>query len=237
MAHVNPIQIQKFLKGVDYPASKDALIQNAKKMGADEGVFESLEQLPDEEFETPADVSKAFGQLPDDDTEGAGGHAEPGKHAAAKPAAKAAKPAPHDTGDNQFLAQALQDTMAEIRISELALEKSSNDKVKAFAQTMIDEHRQLERELEQLAKKKKLDLQKELRGEHETATKTLSKLHGEKFDKAFVEQNVKDHDNAIKVFKHYASAAADADVKEFARQGEKMLTRHLKMVKELEKKL
>ena len=63
MTQVNPIQIQKFLKGVDYPANKEALLQNAKDMGADENVCASLEQLPDEEFETPADVSQAIGRL------------------------------------------------------------------------------------------------------------------------------------------------------------------------------
>ena len=60
MAHANPIQIQKYLKGVDYPASKAALIKNAKKMGADESICASLEQLPDQDFQTPADVSEAF---------------------------------------------------------------------------------------------------------------------------------------------------------------------------------
>ncbi|HEX5539403.1 MAG TPA: DUF2795 domain-containing protein [Methylophilaceae bacterium] len=60
MAHANPIQIQKYLKGVDYPANKATLIKNAKKLGADASVCASLEQLPDEEFQTPADVSEAF---------------------------------------------------------------------------------------------------------------------------------------------------------------------------------
>lgn len=60
MSHINPIQLQKFLKGVNYPATKDTLIQNAKKMGADENVCNSLEQLPDEEFKAPVDVSQAL---------------------------------------------------------------------------------------------------------------------------------------------------------------------------------
>lgn len=60
---VNPIQLQKYLKGVDYPASREALLSNAKKMGADDNVCSSLEQLPDEDFDTPADVSAAIGKL------------------------------------------------------------------------------------------------------------------------------------------------------------------------------
>jgi hypothetical protein len=67
MAHANPIQIQKFLKGVDYPVKKDALIAHAKKMGADEKVCASLEELPDEEFQTPAEVSQGFKGPTDED--------------------------------------------------------------------------------------------------------------------------------------------------------------------------
>lgn len=60
MAHANPIQIQKYLKGVDYPTNKQTLIRTARQQGADDSVCASLDQLPDEEFQTPADVSAAF---------------------------------------------------------------------------------------------------------------------------------------------------------------------------------
>jgi hypothetical protein len=60
---VNPIQVQKFLKGMDYPARKEDIIQRAEDEGADQRVREVLEQLPDEEYGTPADVSKAIGQV------------------------------------------------------------------------------------------------------------------------------------------------------------------------------
>ena len=60
---VNPIQIQKFLKGVDYPASKEDLLANAERNGADEDVRATLAQLPDEDYETPADVSQALGKI------------------------------------------------------------------------------------------------------------------------------------------------------------------------------
>lgn len=63
MAKVNPIQVQKNLKGVDYPISKDDLIKHAQKHGADDNVISTLEQLSEEEFETPADVSKAIGEI------------------------------------------------------------------------------------------------------------------------------------------------------------------------------
>lgn len=63
MARVNPIQLQKHLKGVDYPASKEELIEQAQEQGADENALSALKQLPDEQYETPADVSKAIREL------------------------------------------------------------------------------------------------------------------------------------------------------------------------------
>ncbi|NJK78511.1 MAG: DUF2795 domain-containing protein [Chloroflexaceae bacterium] len=63
MASINPIQLQKFLKGMDYPASKQELIDQARQNGADDNVLNTLQQLPDEEYQTPADVSQAVGKI------------------------------------------------------------------------------------------------------------------------------------------------------------------------------
>ncbi|HEY8590563.1 MAG TPA: DUF2795 domain-containing protein [Naasia sp.] len=56
----SPIDIQKALGGVDYPASKDALVQHAEKSGASDDVLESLRSLPDREFEGPTGVNEAI---------------------------------------------------------------------------------------------------------------------------------------------------------------------------------
>ncbi len=63
MAKVNPIQIQKHLKGMDYPASKADVLRALEQNGADDETRNTLEQLPDETYETPANVSKAIGTI------------------------------------------------------------------------------------------------------------------------------------------------------------------------------
>ncbi|MCQ6271095.1 DUF2795 domain-containing protein [Pseudarthrobacter sp. R1] len=55
----NPIQIQKFLGGVDYPASREALLSSAKDSGADNNVIQALEAIPDKEYDSPTAVSSA----------------------------------------------------------------------------------------------------------------------------------------------------------------------------------
>lgn len=63
MARINPIEVQKHLKGIDYPVDKENLIKHAQAHGADEQLQALLQELPEDEFETPADVSKAIGQI------------------------------------------------------------------------------------------------------------------------------------------------------------------------------
>ena len=59
MAAPNPIQIQKYLSGIDYPASKDDVVSTAEKENAPDDVLEALRAIPDGEYDGPTAVSKA----------------------------------------------------------------------------------------------------------------------------------------------------------------------------------
>ncbi|HYW20223.1 MAG TPA: DUF2795 domain-containing protein [Nodularia sp. (in: cyanobacteria)] len=64
MTKANPVEIQKHLKGVDYPANKQELIKHAQNQGADRDLLSVLEQLPEkEEYQTPTDLNKAIGNI------------------------------------------------------------------------------------------------------------------------------------------------------------------------------
>jgi uncharacterized protein DUF2795 len=54
---VSPIDIQKALKGIEYPATKDQLLEHAK--GGDEEVLDALGKIEDREYEGPSGVSAA----------------------------------------------------------------------------------------------------------------------------------------------------------------------------------
>ena len=60
---VNPIQLQKHLSGIDYPAGKQDLIDAAREQGADEEALSTLERLPDRQFDGPNAVSAEVGNL------------------------------------------------------------------------------------------------------------------------------------------------------------------------------
>ncbi|WP_049576037.1 DUF2795 domain-containing protein [Nonomuraea sp. SBT364] len=58
----NPIQLQKHLKGVDYPATKADLIAAARRQGADQATLKALEAMPDRQYDGPNAVSQAVAQ-------------------------------------------------------------------------------------------------------------------------------------------------------------------------------
>jgi hypothetical protein len=55
-----PINVTKVLKGIDFPASKQDLVQQARTLHAEQSVIEEIQRLDDREFQSMADVTKAF---------------------------------------------------------------------------------------------------------------------------------------------------------------------------------
>ncbi|KQR23839.1 hypothetical protein ASF79_00830 [Agreia sp. Leaf335] len=54
-----PIELQKYLSGVDYPISKNDLLDTARNQGAPDHVVEALESVDQDEFDGPTAVSSA----------------------------------------------------------------------------------------------------------------------------------------------------------------------------------
>ncbi|MER7795975.1 DUF2795 domain-containing protein [Microbacterium sp. NPDC096154] len=54
-----PIELQKYLGGADYPASKDDLVALARDNGAPDDLVSALESAGKDSFESPAEVSSA----------------------------------------------------------------------------------------------------------------------------------------------------------------------------------
>lgn len=59
-ASSNPIEVQRSLGGVDYPADRSALVDAARNSGASDDVVQALEGLPDQTYDSPTAVSEAL---------------------------------------------------------------------------------------------------------------------------------------------------------------------------------
>ncbi len=63
MAKISAADFARGLKGAHFPASKDDLVDLARENGVEDEIIETMEDLPEDEFASVAEVEKAFGQL------------------------------------------------------------------------------------------------------------------------------------------------------------------------------
>lgn len=73
---LSPTVIARQLKGIDFPATKDDLIEQALDNGVASEVAEILEELPDREYDDMADVMDAYSDVREHLKTGNGGGEE-----------------------------------------------------------------------------------------------------------------------------------------------------------------
>lgn len=63
----SPANVAYYLKGIDFPASRDQLLKHAEGNGAESAVLDKVKQLPDVDYEDMADVMKGYGEESQDE--------------------------------------------------------------------------------------------------------------------------------------------------------------------------
>lgn len=122
--------------------------------------------------------------------------------------------------------------MAEVEAGKMAVGKTQNADVKAFAQKMIDDHTKALGDVTALAQSKGVTLPTELDAPHKAMAAKLDKLSGDAFDKAYMKDaGVSDHTKVHAKLKSFASKAKDADVKALASKMMPTVEEHLTMAK------
>jgi putative membrane protein len=137
--------------------------------------------------------------------------------------------------EKRFVKDALLGGMTEVELGKLALEKAPSDPVKQFAQKMIDDHSKANEDLKQLASKENINVPDSLDSKHQSRVEKLSKLSGADFDRAYIKDQLKDHQQDVQEFQQEAQRGSDPDVKSFASKTLPVLEEHLSMAKDLEK--
>jgi putative membrane protein len=135
--------------------------------------------------------------------------------------------------DQQFLRKALEGGTAEVQLGQLAQQKSASEDVKQFAQKMIDDHTQLKKEMEPIAKQLGV---KEPNGPSKKDKQLISKLEGlsgAQFDEEYIRAMIKDHKEDLKEFKDEAQMTQDSNVRRAAMEGATVISAHLQQIEQI----
>jgi putative membrane protein len=131
--------------------------------------------------------------------------------------------------DKEFVSKAGMAGLAEMQMANLALQKTSNADVKAFAQRVITDHSKSNAELAEFATTKGLALPTELAAESKAGFDHLESLNGAEFDKAYMQHMVEDHQKAVALFQNASANATDPDLKAWAGRTLPTLQAHLQL--------
>jgi len=166
------------------------------------------------------------------------------------PAQDSRKPASTKSAmtDADFVNKAAAAGIMEVATARLAMEKASNADVKAFARRLVVDHSTANEELLKLSQTRnvtldasamKIDLTTPV-SEHaymHGPAAQLKTLDGTAFDRAFLDQMVKDHQEVIDLFDEQADHGKDSELKEWAEKKHQTLQDHLDRAKDLQKKI
>lgn len=145
-----------------------------------------------------------------------------------------AKPAALSDFEKRFLTSAAHANAAELDASRLLLERSDDVDLKNFAQLLVREHGESQRQLKQLAATKRVNLPQGASPEDEKALDELRARSGEALNREYLQRfGVQSHRQSLALFERAANQARDPDVKRFAESMLPTLRRHLEMAERL----
>jgi putative membrane protein len=135
----------------------------------------------------------------------------------------------------QFATQVAGGGLAEIRLSELARQKSGNAEVREFAERMIADHRNANAQLQAIARRKGMTLPAQLEAVHEETLQELQSKQGAAFDAAYLAAMKKDHVTTIGLLQvANGPTFGDTDLKAFASTTLPVVEQHHKRIEAVE---
>ena len=143
------------------------------------------------------------------------------------------KTAPTNTkvqrSDRNFIVKAAEGGKEEVELGRLAQSKASNEAIKRFAQRMVEDHGNANKELMELAANKGVKLDDKAPKKHSMMDR-LSRLQGADFDREYVKEMVKDHKKDVAEFRRMHSGAVDPNLKAWIDKTLPTLEDHLKTI-------
>lgn len=137
------------------------------------------------------------------------------------------------TDPAQFVALASSSNLFEIQSSELALQRSQDQEVQAFAQRMIGDHTASSQRMTEAAQQEGIPMSAAMDQRHQEMLNQLSAQQGEAFDAAYLQGQVQAHEEAVALFEGFAASAGGGVLAAFAGETVPTLHAHHEMVSTL----
>ena len=145
--------------------------------------------------------------------------------------AQAQRRATQATSAAEFVNKAAVSNLFEIQSSQLAQQKSQNNRVREFAQRMVQDHTAAGDRLKAAAQGQ--NVPNNLDQQHASALQQLQGASGPDFDRRYVQHQLTGHEETVALFDQFAQSGDHPQLKQFAQQTLPSLREHLQMAQQL----
>jgi putative membrane protein len=132
--------------------------------------------------------------------------------------------------DQNFLEKAAKANLEEVEISRVVVERTSNPKVREFAQMIVSDHESAYDALTTIAADRGVTLPAK-----DTEANRWSKKDSKDFDRDYINKMVSAHEDAVKLFQKEATDGEDAESVAYARKVLPKLQHHLEQANDLKR--
>jgi len=139
--------------------------------------------------------------------------------------------------DSHFIDHAYTMGENEVLLARLALQRSQNEEVRRFAQKMIEDHGKCGSSLIMLVSEQRIAIPDKPLPEQEADLKRIFDPSLQDFDRAYIEQAVKDHEKAVRLFERASKELKTEQIKAYAEKQLTTLREHEKLAKDTQAKV
>jgi putative membrane protein len=137
--------------------------------------------------------------------------------------------------DSKFAVEAADAGLTEVELGKLAQSKAAEQQVKDYGSMMVNDHAKANEALKALAQRKNITLPAVPGKDNQKIIDDMAKKTGKEFDKAYVDNMVKDHKKVVQLFEDGMTKVQDQDLKQFITNTLPTLKGHLEHIENIQK--
>jgi putative membrane protein len=135
--------------------------------------------------------------------------------------------------DSSFFKNAAEGGMAEVDAGKLAQQKGASPAVKEFGAMMVKDHSAANGKLQSIAAAQGVKLPTSASVMQMASAKELQMMSGDSFDKSYIKDQIKAHEDTMELFKKEIASGKDQQARDFASSTLPTVQAHLVRIKQI----
>ena len=137
------------------------------------------------------------------------------------------------TADSTFIRQAIRGNYTEVALGRLAGSRAGSSEVKDFAERMVSDHNDMNKEWVDLAQDNDMRVAVEFGQSGQQTINRLEDLSDSAFDQAYLSEAIRQHEQDLAAFQRMGTTAGSDEVRELANSGVSVIREHLALAQQV----